>query len=456
MRTLLLGLIIIALCQSIDSQPQVRAILLKNKLGYNQGDTIRIKGYNSYNSNRPNKYVVRAKSGAIRFISPSNLRLIDTVQNFWDYQWFLNRSGKVARSGHYMGVRSNLNGECQAYVEQLKTAGLLENNAETLDYLDDLLKRIGPPSLIKGMDASLKIYIIKSEAKDMFSFDNGSIFVTTALLAHTSTEEELVRQLTQEISHIVNDDMVVNQRNRNVGTAVGVGILAVALVAVIVAASDEDNHHHNRHGNHYDNHEYHGNWFFDGFIYESYNDYAPPMRAYARPAAIRIYNSDQNERARNASNAFLTTEYEKTNPLPNNEYTRNISGIITYQAWNKYFKSDYKGALHMIDRLESNDVAGTDDYLLKAKIYRKLYTTDEAKYEALQYIQKAKNSSSDVNIDLLKEEGLIYYQLNDMPKAHSSFEEYRYALDKVGVDNEDDRREVSWANQMLEKTGTPN
>ncbi len=456
MRILLLFLVIIAVCPSIDAQPQMRAILLKNKLGYNQGDTIQIKGYNSYSSNRPNKYVVKAKAGNIRMIDPSNLRLIDTIQNFWDYQWFLNRSGKVAKSGHYMGVRNSFNGECETYVEQLKAANLLENNAETLDYLDDLLKRIGPPSLIKGMDATLKIYVIKSEAKDIFSYDNGSIFITSGLLANTLTEEELVRQLTTEISHIVNDDMVVNQRNRNVGTAVGVGILAVALVAVLVASSDEDNHHHDRHENHYDNHEYHGNWFFDGFIYESYCDYAPPMQAYTRPAAIRNYHSDQNDRARNASNAFLSSEYDKTNPLSNKEYTRNISGIITYEAWNKYFKSAYNDALQMIDRLENNEVASSDDYLLKAKIYRKLYSTDEAKYEALSYIQKAKDMKSDINIDLLKEEGLIYYQLNDMPKAHASFEEYRYALDKVGLENEDDRREVSWVNQMLEKTGTPN
>lgn len=456
MRTLLLFLVIIAVCPSIDAQPQIRAILLKNKLGYNQGDTIQIKGYNSYSSSRPNKYVVKAKAGNIRMIDPSNVRLIDTIQNFWDYQWFLNRSGKVAKSGHYSGVRNTLNTECAAYVEQLKAANLLENNAETLDYLDDLLKRIGPPSLIKGMDASLKIYIVKSEIDDIFSYDNGSIFITTGLLANTLTEEELVGRLTREISHIVNDDMVVNQRNRNVGTAVGVGILAVALVAVLVASSSDDDHHHNGHNDHYDHHEYHSNWFFDGFVYESYCDYPPPLQAYARPAAIREYHAEQNEKAKNASIAYLTMEYEKTSPLSNKEYMRNISGIVTYEAWSKYFKSGYKEALHLISRLESNDVAGSDDYLLKAKIYRKLYTTDEAKYEALRYVQTAKEMKSEINIELLKEEGLIYYQLNDMPKAHASFEEYRYALDKIGVENEDDRREVSWANQMLEKTNTPN
>lgn len=456
MRTLLLLLVIIAVSSSIDAQPQVRGILLKNKLGYNQGDTIQIKGYNSRSSNRSSKYVVKAKSGNIRMIDPSNVRLIDTIQNFWDYQWFLNRSGKVAKSGHYMGVRSSFNGECAAYIEQLKAAGLLENNAETQDYLDNLLKRIGPSTLVKGMDASLKIYVVKSDAKDIFSYDNGSIFITTGLLANTLTEDELVRQLTTEISHIVNDDLVVNRRNRNVGTAVGVGILAAALVAVLVASSNEDDHHHERNRDYHEHTEFHGNWFFDGFIYESYSDYAPPMRAYTRPASIRNYNNDQNESARSASIAFMTNEYEKTNPISNREYTRNISGIITYEAWNKYFKSAYNDALQMIDRLENNGVAGSDDYLLKAKIYRKLYNTDEARYEALQYLQKAKDLKSDINIELLKEEGLIYYQLKDMAKAHASFEEYRYALDKVGIENDDDRREVSWANQMLEKTDTLN
>lgn len=456
MKTFLLGIVIVAACISINAQPQMRAIMLKNKMGYNEGDTIQIRGYFSRNSNRPNKYVVTAKSGTTRLIDPSIVRRIDTIQNFWDYQWFLNRSGKVAKSGHYMGVRNILNNECAAYVEQLKAANLLENNPETQDYLDNLLRRIGPSELIKGTSASLKVYVVKSETEDIFSFDNGSIFITTGLLANTFTEEELVRRLTREISHIVNDDQVVNQRNRNVGAAVGVGILAVALVAVLVASSNEEDHHHHNGYNHYSNHEFHSNWFFDGFFYESYCNYPPPIKAYFRPVVIRDYHADQNEMAKNASNAYLTGEYKETSPLSDKEYMRNISGIITYEAWSKYFKSDYKEALHLISRLESNDLAGSDDYLLKAKIYRKLYATDESKYEALRYIQTAKDMKSDINIELLKEEGLIYYQLKDMPKAHASFEEYRYALDKIGVDNEDDRREVTWANQMLEKTDIPN
>jgi len=318
-----------------------------------------------------------------------------------------------------------------------------------------LVKRIGPPSLIKGINTQIKVYIIKSEVEDIFSFDNGSIFITTGLLVNTLTEEELVRLLTREISHIVNDDQVIVRRNKNVGTAVGVGILAVALVAVIVATSEDDNDH-NRHGEHHHYKESHNDWFFDGFVYESYGDYRPPMTAYARPSALKDYYEDQNERARRIANIYLSSEYDNIDQASDAAYMRHISGIVTYEAWNKYFKSEYKGALFLINRLESNNAAGSDDYLLKAKIYRKLYATDEAKYEALRYIQTAKDMNSNVNIELLKEEGLIYYQLNDMPKAHSSFEEYRYALDKVGVNDENDKREISWADQMLEKTNTPN
>jgi hypothetical protein len=441
MRTLLLSLVIFGVIQTSQAQPRLKGIILKDKLGYNQGDTILVKGYFNALSSHPNRFVAQSVNGNNRLIPTAYVKLIDTIQNFWDYQWFLNRSGKIAQSGHPVGVRNKLNNECAIYLQQLKEGGLLDDNAETIDYLNDLITRIGAPSLIKGMNAKVNVHIIKSDVKDIFSFDNGTIFLTTGLLVNTATEEELVRLLVNEMVHITGDHQAISRKRQNTGTAIMAGILIVATAALIVAASKEDNHPY----------EYHNDWFFDGFVYENYGDYPPPIAVYARPNSVS-YNQEQIENARNQSNCYMTSEYGKIDHLPDAAYLRNISGIVTYTAWNKYFKADYKEALKLINRLETYDVAGSDDYLLKAKVYRKLYNTDEAKYEALRYIQIAKNMNGNTNIELLKEEGLIYYQLQDMPKAHSSFDEYRYALDKVGVNNDDDRREVTWADQMLQKT----
>jgi hypothetical protein len=153
-----------------------------------------------------------------------------------------------------------------------------------------------------------------------------------------------------------------------------------------------------------------------------------------------------------AVKSFNEKELNKIDLLSNSEYIQTISPSITCTAWELFFDEKYKEALAMVNKQETYGSCSSDDYLLKAKLYRKLFKTDEANYEALEYIQKAKNLASQTNIDIIKEEGLIYYQLNQMEKARASFEEYKYGLKQTGINSDDDKRELKWVDSMIYKT----
>lgn len=448
MKTLLFAFVLIFALQGAYSQPTRSAVLLKNRLGYSKGDTLLLTGYFPKASNSSEKYVVKSARGEIRQIKPAHIRVIDTIDNFWDSQWYYYSSGKAAKNGMNTGLRKKLNEDYNGYLAELKNNNFLFENPETMDYLEQLIRRIGPEKLYKGTDAKLSIHVIKTDTPDIFSFDNGAIFITTGLLANTSSETELVKLLSAEVGHIVGDHQFINRKNENLLTALVVGAIVVTTVAIIAANSD-DSDHHNRRRHHQDNNF---NLFIEGSFLLSNHNFSPPPVAFSRPARLSSYNKHQVASAATISNVYMASEYEKTEHPSVSEYCSNISGAITYSAWNAYFDSDYKKSLALVNRLENNGAAGSDDFLLKSKLYRKLYNTDEARYEALQYVQKAREMSNTTNVDILKEEGLIYFQLEQKDKARSCFEEYRYGLKQLGQNDENDRREIAWVDQMIQKT----
>jgi hypothetical protein len=454
MRTILLGLTLILSVYSTNAQPTVKAVLTKNKFGYKTGDTIQLIGYYPLQSNSSSKYVTKAKSGTIRNVSPKQVKLIDTIGNFWDCQWYYHCSGDIAHKGWGNTIRNELKNGYYDYLKEMKANGFLVEDTGLLDYLNQLAITIGPDKLFKGYDTQITVHVIKADQPDIFSFDNGGIFITTELLAQTQSEEELIKLLSTEIAHIVCDHQFVcrkKQKSANTAAAIFVGLVAVATIVAVTANSNNNEPEHHRHSN-YHNYEA-GSFIIEGAVSYAVS-YAPPKISYSPPRLNLEYTSDQTEVAKYIATSYSINESHKFFHLTQNEYTRAISPAITYTAWDLFFKSKYKESLSVLNRVENSNACGSDDYLLKAKIYRKLYNTDEANYEALKYIQLAKDASSQTNIDILKEEGLIYFHLKNMDKARASFEEYRVGLKQVGVSGEDDRDELNWVDKMIQKTNS--
>jgi hypothetical protein len=451
MRILLFGLTLILSIHFANAQPVVRGVLTKNKFGYHNGDTLLLLGYYPPQSNNSNKFVVKSASGTIRMVSPSLVKVVDTIGDFWDSQWYYHRSGEIARKGWGNNIRNELKRNNSNYLNELKDNGFLVEDSALLEYLNQLALNIGPQKLYKGFDTQICVYVIKADRPDIFSFDNGNIFITTEMLVQTPSEEKLAELLTNQIAHIVCDHqytcLKIEKRN-NTAAAIFIGIVAVAATVAIIADSKN---------NPPDNHnppDY--NYFPDEtFAFATCVSYSPPKVEYAPPKKYLNYTSEQTAEANYITKSYSLQLYNK-NYLSQSEYIQNISSAITYTAWNLFFKSKYKESLALINQLDNSNACGSEDYLLKAKLYRKLYNTDEANYEALKYLQLAREASNQTNIDIVKEEGLIYFQLKNMDKAKAAFEEYRYGLQQLGGTGDDDKKELYWVNNMIQKTSSNN
>jgi len=428
----------------IFAQPTLHGVLLKKRLGYSKGDTICLSGYYPSNSSFPANFVVKSKNGVYRLLNCQNIRVIDSISDFWDNKWYFNRSGTITKNGYDNRVRHDLANAGTDYLSYLNSNNILFNDSSLIYFLEDEINYLGPEHLYKGSRCNLKINVIKAEVPDIFSYDDGNIFITTTKLAFIKDREELDRLLLKEIAHIELDHQAINRRNYINEKTAGAIFLGLATAAAIIATNSIPD-------NHFSYPRYESTMLLAQVCVESCINFMPLLLTYTPPKERPQYSDTQESEADNIADEYLRY-FPVNNNDPNFDLTANLAPAITQTSWDFFFLEKYKEALELVNRLEEKNMAISDDYLLKAKLYRKLYHTDESCYEALKYLNLAKKTSTNTNIDILKEEGLIYYRLKDLPNARKDFEEYRDAILELGVRNDNDNKELNWAKDMIQKT----
>lgn len=416
-------------------QPSLKAVLKRNVLGHKRGDTVEIVGHLPAFGGEKERFIV-ARGEDKRYLYYNEIVPVGEIVDFWDKYWFYYRSGEVLQKRRNEALLDQLRAENKAFVRDMNDRDLLFSDALVVDYLYQLVHKIHPLALHKDYRTNFTIAILKANDENAFSFDDGTIFLTTKLLAKTSQEKDLVRILAQQIARIELDFQLQNlqqqyRANRSVAFWTGV----TGLAGTIAALGNEANGR-------------------DDFTMDDAITLTAAANLISQGVAASMgvqLDKEQTERANQIANFYMSGNYLPENQLSRSDYLRNISSVITYTAWQDYYQSAYNESLGLVNKLENDGVASNEDFLLKAKLYRTLYATEESDYEALRYLKMAKNMGSAKLVDIFKEEGLLYLRVHDDNKAKDAFMEYRKGLEELhdrGVNNED---EIRWVNNLMQK-----
>jgi hypothetical protein len=435
MKTLILACFILVICSQISlCQSGYKGIVLKNFNGYSAGDTIDIFGFKESGAGRTS-YLVSNGFGE-KYVSSSKLKLLDEKLDFWQVVWLENQSSHINSSGWQTNLRATLRDDYYEYASQMEINGLVFRDEYLEDYLRQLILIVHPKALIKEVPCRLNILMITAIKPEVFTFDNGTIVITTGMLAKTRSEQELLSILSEQTAHVVLDHNLMNltMEIRNENNAEFWSAFATIASAVAMEFSNI------RYGTNFQV----GDLVLTGLSAAAISD------ALVKSAGAS-YTKEQKEHAENLSDAFMVglQEREEFDLLPDKEYMINISSAISLTAWQEYHHHNYDQAMRYMDRVFALGIASEEDYLLRAKLTRTLSNTYQSNAEALRLINTALAMHDFNFVEALAEKGLILLRLGEVTQAREVFVSYKEAV--TNMPNMPSGRNATWASRMLIK-----
>lgn len=103
-------------------------------------------------------------------------------------------------------LRQELRQDAESYLSELEKSSLFYDDAAIEDYLQcQVLSLMPERDILKRGMAKPVVRLLKSAAPDMMMLGNGTLLVSTGMLAALDTEDELRALLLREISHYLMD-----------------------------------------------------------------------------------------------------------------------------------------------------------------------------------------------------------------------------------------------------------
>lgn len=307
---------------------------------------------------------------------------------FWDRFQFIFTKNRNNNSPVTNKKRSEMEKQTKDYLSQLETDNKYYKDYYIEDYLQQLLQRVHYPRFNMGGKKYFNVKILNDATSACYPFANGTILLTTQLIADTDSESKLFEILTEAVGYILFDKNYENEDS------------------------------------------------FSGNILKNLG-------------AIGS-GSTNNQLSKIAENFFKEFETGKSSKdlfLSRKDYYNQIAGIISYTAWQEYYSQNYNNALNLLKKLRENDIATDEDCILMSRIYRKISNTPESNHEALLYLQKAVELNTIGFPEVYAELGLTYIRLSEYSEASGAFKKYEEAL----VNGSGSADDMKWCKQMIYK-----
>jgi hypothetical protein len=206
-RILAAGLMILLIHGNIHSQHPLQGVALKRIDQYRPGDTINIYGYREKSGTE--SFLIRGGFGD-KYVAADKIRLLDDNLGYWQKVWLLNQAAHIRTNGWQSELRTALREDYYEYASQMEINGLVFRDEYLEDYLKQLIYILHPEALMKEEPARLNIMMIRAQKPETFVFNNGTIVITTGMIAKTSSEKELLAVLAEQTAHIVLDHNLMN------------------------------------------------------------------------------------------------------------------------------------------------------------------------------------------------------------------------------------------------------
>ena len=417
----------------ILSQHSIKGIALKKFDNIEEGDTINIYGYKQKSGGEA--YLVRSGYGD-KYVSSKKVRLLDEGMGYWQKIWLQNQASHIRSNGWQTGLRTNLREDYYEYAAQMEINNLVFRDEYLEDYLKQLIYVLHPEPLLKQHTSRLNILMIRANQPESFVFDNGTIVITTGMIARTNTERELMQILSKQTAHIVLDHNLMNINHEVHSQRSAEFWSTFATLASAVAME-------------FSNIQY-GTNFNVGDVVLAGLTSAAISDAIVMSSGSN-FDAGQQQKAKTAGNDFINglDGDPDFHYLSDKEYMINISSILSLTAWQEYHHNNYDRSMFYMDRIFSLGIANEEDYLLKAKLKRTLSNSTESNLEALQLINTALAMNDFNYVEGLAEKGLILIRLNQVEEARDVFVQYKAAAS--GLTGLPPGRDIAWANRMVIK-----
>lgn len=320
--------------------------------------------------------------GEARLVAGSNLKLLEQNMSFWENIWFQYGSSRYAVKGPELAVRQKLKAWSEAELNALESEKRLLHDLQLEDYLQRCLLRIHPSQLVKNQPAC--------EAHlTAFVHRDGSLKLVSRYNGILYISAQWLSSFTHE---------------KELYQALAEGIVAVEA----------------------------------DYAVSNYN-------GYTEMEEIQSPGSEQRLLAQREARNWINTQADTASFASGDAFTRNIRGAILYTAYQHFYAQNYDQCLVLIDRLIKAGVASDEAWLLKAKLYRRMYDSETANLTALSYLARAESIAAHNMSEIPAERGILLLRLGRPDEARTAFEAYRDILLLSGEASD----ELRWAQEMV-------
>jgi Zn-dependent protease with chaperone function len=409
-----------------------------------------------------------------------------TPNQIWEI--FLIKSNvykNLSNRGFQYDIRSTLNDDNNDYLKKLIETDQFVRDDYFEDYLYSISNKIHKGVLMDGRQGNVNFKIIKNPTPNAFCLSNGTIILTSGLISTIESEAELVAILSHEIAHFILDHPILNinmQIDRKKRAEFWATFATIAAGAADVYLGTKNNYHPT------------------GIL--TYN-VAMASAILANEVLVRlglVYSQTQETEADNISreiveslgysnkslgvaltriknNLLITGNYnifssDGTHPEINSRIGSTIPPeVIKSFVDKKYLKyssfinslnaqieldayAHHLNAEYISNRNIENGFGIETDYLVKAKVLRRLNNSDESNQMSVKLLLKAKELNVNPNPLINKELGLTYNRLMNPIEANKSFEAYLLnlkSIEKTQNNSEIYTNEIEWVKQMIFK-----
>lgn len=414
----------------------------------------------------------------------------DNIQQFWDTQVLLNVMPDRSSVGYQAELRSESEEEAISYIYHMKSNGAEFNDPYLESYIYTLVNKIAPCYLIDDRPVNLNLLLLDDPSMNACCFPNGTIVINTGLLAQLHSEDELVAILSHEIAHFVMDHTIINinkelERQAKAQFWAGVATAFAAAAEVAIAANND---------------YYVPGGLTAGMAIASYSiansvvkrlgmDYNREQETVADATAVevlKLLGYDENALStalgricesykaehdntiylQSKSHPSLASRIEKCGKADLNhkseDFEKMVSFAVTNAATIKYIYRRFSQVIPLVDQNIKNNVATSEDYILKANCLLSTQNTVESNNEVYALINKAKAIDSN-NINIYKAEIIAMLRLGNKQAAIKMLEDYITKLKQLlnEVENTTEKiynsafsfasREQGWAEKMIIK-----
>lgn len=363
----------------------------------------------------------------------------------------------INKNGVQYGLRKEAEEDALEYLSRIYGAGLNLDDPYLENYIYSLVYRIMPKPYVPYRTGQVNIVIEKDKALNAGIYPNGTLIITTGLLAALQTEDELVAVLAHEIGHFVLDHSIINinkqvarKKKAEFWSAVATGVVAAADIAV--AASSKSSNYYipgtatlgtailssaiassvvTRLGMEY-NHEqeYEADEYAKAVL--SLLGYNPNALAVAlsRIKTLEVKEGNYSSYLSSFSHPALQTRISragKVEPLADAKFEKMMSFVNSANSLidftNKRFFSSYKSTRKNID----NKVATVDDLIINAASQQMLFNSPEKNKETIELLDKALAIAPN-NLNAMKYKILAVLRTKDVNSAMNLLDQYHMAL----------------------------